>query len=290
MLALRLKLVNPIDLDKVRNAPVSWIGKLFYYVFPYRKRVILANINQVYADHLTSQEKKHLIQAFYTHLSNCIKETLSVRFLHQATLKKRVSVQGHEHVLKVAELGKGVLLLTAHIGNWEFAPLGAMLNFKAFSGHFHFIRRTLSNKTIERFLFKRYFDAGLRIIPKARGSLNQVCEVLEKNHAVIFVLDQHASTVNRDGIAVEFFGKKAGTYRSLASVARLSSAPVIPTVTYREPDGRHVLCFYPPLAWEDHPSTQETLYHNTKFYNQVLERMILDHPAQWMWMHKRWKI
>ncbi len=122
-------------------------------------------------------------------------------------LRDRVDVLGHEKMLAAAAEQKGVLVLTGHFGNWEFAPLGGVLNFKEFQGQFHFIRRTLRFKAIERLMFKNYYKFGLNVIPK-KNSLDQVCLALEKNHAVIFVLDQHASLVNRDGIAVEFFAKK----------------------------------------------------------------------------------
>ena|SRR3990167_4403115 len=277
-------------LEIARNTEVTPLGRFIYYLLPYRRKVIKNNINQVYGNNLTSKEKTHLIKAFYSHLASFLKETISLRFISNKTLQNNVQVLGHEHVLKVAQEGKGVLLLTAHLGNWEYAPLGAMLNFAEFKGHFHFIRRTLTNKTIEKILFKRYFKAGLRIIPKKRGSLDLVCQALEENHAVIFVLDQHASIANKDGIAVEFFQKKAGTYRSLATIARNTAIDVIPVETYRKTNGAHVLLFHPPIKWQDHASTQDALYYNTKNYNAALEEMILRHPAQWMWLHKRWKL
>lgn len=282
--------MNKNDINNAKSAKVTWLGQAIYYLMPYRRKVIQNNINQVYGNNLTLAEKKHLIKAFYSHLVTFIKETISLRFISNQTLKNKVKVEGHEKLLKMAKEGKGILLLTAHIGNWEYAPLGAMLNFAEFTGHFHFIRRTLTNKTIEKILFNRYFKAGLRIIPKKRGSLNLVCEALEQNHAVIFVLDQHASIDNKDGIAVEFFNKKAGTYRSLASIARNTAIQVIPTETFRQKDGLHVLKFHEPLQWQDYQSSQEALYQNTKIYNQAIERMILNHPEQWMWLHKRWKI
>ena len=214
---------------------------------------------------------------------------IQLRFLSEKQLCDRVDVVGAERLLAVAEQGKGVLVLTGHFGNWEFAPLGGILNFKQFQGQFHFIRRTLGSKTLERILFRRYFQAGLNVIPK-KDSLQQVCDVLEQNHAVVFVLDQHASLVNRDGVAAEFFGKKAGTYRSLASFSRHTGVPVVPAAGYRRPDGRHVLEFHEPIAWVDYPTTQESVYRNTLAYNQSLERIILAHPEQWLWLHKRWKL
>ncbi len=107
---------------------------------------------------------------------------------------------------------------------------------------------------------------------------------------MVFVLDQHASLANRDGVAVEFFGEKAGTYRSLASLSRHLNIPVVPAASYRLPNGKHVLAFYEPLVWQEYPTTQESIYQNTLAYNQALERIILANPPQWMWSHRRWKL
>jgi KDO2-lipid IV(A) lauroyltransferase len=288
MLALLLNLV--IDLARqIEQLPISLIGRLIYRLCPYRLRVIKANITQVFGDRLNETQKKHLTKAFYSHLATSVKEAIQLRFIDEQTLKENVEVRGHEHILNVAAANRGVLVLTAHVGNWEVAPIGGMLNFKEFKGHFHFIRRTLGSKTIERILFRRYYRAGLNVIPK-KNSLQQVCDALEQNHAVVFVLDQHASLVNRDGIAVEFFGKKAGTYRSLATFARHTGIPVVPAASFRLQNKRHVLEFYPPLLWQDFSTTQESIYQNTLLYNQALERIILAHPEQWMWLHKRWKL
>lgn len=265
------------------------MGRLLYRFFPYRRHIILANINQVYGAQLDQTQKRRLVKAYYSHLLKSLKEALQLRFMSETALRDRVEIRGQEHPLALVAEQKGVLVLTGHFGNWEFAPIGGILNFKAFTGQFHFIRRTLGFKALERILFKRYYDAGLNVIPK-KNSLEQVRDALDKNHAVIFVLDQHASLVNRDGIAVEFFGKKAGTYRSLATLARHTNLSVVPAAGYRLPNGKHVLEFFEPIPWEDHATTQESLYHNTLAYNQALERIILEHPAQWNWMHNRWKL
>ena len=275
--------------DKINSLPLSWGGRFLYRYLPYLRNVIMANIAKVFGDHLTIAQQTHLAKAFYSHLATSIKEAIQLRFMSEQTLSERVEVRGYERLLAIAAENKGVLVLTGHFGNWEFAPLGGILNFKQFQGQFHFIRRTLGNKTLERILFSRYYRAGLNVIPK-KNSLQQVCDALDQNHAVVFVLDQHASIVNRDGIAAEFFGKKAGTYRSLASFARHTGVPVVPAAGYRLPDGRHVLEFHEPIKWQDYGSTQESIYRNTLAYNQALERIILAHPEQWLWLHKRWKL
>lgn len=274
---------------QIANLSVSWVGRLIYYLFPYRLKVIRSNIELVFGKYLTAIQKKRLIQAFYSHVARSLKEIVQLRMISEEKLKNRVVVRGHQHLLNVAAQNRGVLIVTGHFGNWEFAPLGGILNFKTFQGQFHFIRRTLGNKTLERLLFARYYRAGLHVIPK-KNALHRVLDALEQNHAVVFVLDQHASLANRDGVAVEFFGKKAGTYRSLASISRHTGVPVVPAAAYRLPNGQHVLEFYEAIPWKEHDSVQESIYRNTLAYNQALEGIILKHPEQWHWLHKRWKL
>jgi KDO2-lipid IV(A) lauroyltransferase len=275
--------------QQIDQLPVSIAGRLMYALLPYRRKVIRKNIDQVFGDKLDRAQKKHLTQAYYSHLLTSVKEAFQLRFMSEATLCSRVEIRGYQNMLDVVANNRGVLVLTGHFGNWEFAPIGGILNFKEFQGQFHFIRKTMGNKTIERILFNRYYNAGLNVIPK-KNSLQQVCDALDQNHAVVFVLDQHATLGNRDGVAVEFFGKKAGTYRSLASLARHTGVPVVPAASYRLANGKHVLEFHEPLIWQEFENTQESIYRNTLCYNQALERIILAHPEQWMWLHKRWKL
>ncbi len=274
---------------QIADLRLSWVGRLLYHCFPYRRSVVHANIQQVYGETLTATQKQRLAVAFYSHLVTVLKETLQLRFMSERALRERVEVRGHERLLAVAAQGRGVLILTGHFGSWEVAPIGGILNFKQFQGRFHFIRRTLAVKCLERLLFRRYYQAGLHVIPK-KNALQQVTDALNQQDAVVFVLDQHASLVNRDGIAAEFFGKKAGTYRSLASCARYTGVPVVPAANYRLPNGRHVLEFHEPIVWQECATTQESLYVNTCAYNRALEKIILAHPEQWVWLHKRWKL
>lgn len=282
------KIVNKIA-QYVEELKPSLAGRLIYHCLPWRRQLILKNMEQAFGEQLTIQQRQKLAKAFYGHIIRSFKEMLQMRFMSEAQLQAQVDVVGWQHLADVADKGKGMLVLTGHFGNWEFAPIGGILNFKDFQGQFHFIRKTLGAKWIEKILFRRYYKAGLHVIPK-KNSLNQVREALDHNHAVVFVMDQHAIISNRDGIAVEFFGKKAGTYRSLASLSRYANVPVVPASAYRTKDNRHVLHFHEPIEWEEKASSKESLYFNTLKYNQVLEQFVCEHPEQWLWLHKRWKL
>ena len=266
----------------------GWFGKLAYHLLPFRRDVILQNIETAYGNILTPLKIKRLAQKFYEHLWLTIFENIRMGWMSREGMKKMLRVEGRENAMNASAQGKGVILMTCHIGNWEIGPIMCAEHFSEFKGRFHVLRRQIVNKTVERLLFGRYRTAGLNVLPK-RNCLDRILEVLALGDAVVFIMDQHAK-LRKDGIAVDFFGKKAGTFKSLAIIAGGSGAPVVPAYGYREKNGKHVMKFMKPLEWISDPDYDRELILNTRRYNEAIEKMIGEHPEQWMWMHRRWKI
>jgi KDO2-lipid IV(A) lauroyltransferase len=149
------------------------------------------------------------------------------------------------------------------------------------------VRRALKPKWLNDFVTWRFRRAGFGTLPK-RGSLDAILHLLSTGAIVVFVFDQHAGP--KDGIPVEFFGQPAGTFKSLALLALTTKAPLIPASSWREPDGSHVLRFEDPLPLIECEDVTEAIRLNTRAYNAAIERMLLRHPEQWVWMHRRWKL
>ena len=278
--------MSPIR-EKVRALKPGFLGRLMYRVLPIRRAVVLENLNIAFGSELDSDEIRRLAQAFYRHLALIFLENLTVGWKSRAALMKSVRVEGVDRVLKASEEGRGVLVIGGHFGNWETAPVGGMMQYDIFRGRFHLLRRQIVNKRVERLLFQRYYQAGLDVIPK-RSSLSRVMDALAANHAVGFIMDQYAKP-GKEGIVAGFFGRPAGTFKSLAVVARASGAPVIPAAGWREPDGSHVLRFFDPLTWIPNDDPDQEILLNTLAYNRCVESIIREHPDQWLWLHKRWK-
>ncbi len=275
------------DLAGISELKPSLLGSAMYSLLPVRRRIVMENLRQVFGDRLSEPDLRRLARCFYSHIAKTVAENLAMLVSSERRIAAKVDVVGIEHVLKAAEQGNGVLILTGHFGNWELSAVSAMLQFRQYQNRFHVIRKSLA-PGLEDMVFSRFQKAGLRIISPA-NALKSVFDALEENDVIIFIMDQHA-VVGSKAIAVEFFGKEAGTNRSLALVARQSGAPVIPASSYRKSDGRHVMQVHPPLGWISADSSREELFLNTLGYNQVLEKFLLDHPDQWWWMHRRWKI
>lgn len=263
-----------------------WYGRLAYHIAPVRRTVVLENLNRVFGASLDQSQIKGIAQGFYGHFIRFFIEGFLFRF---KTLKQRramIRVEGEEYVLKALEQNKGVLLLSGHFGNWEVATIGGIGNHQTYSGQFHFIRRPLKPPFINRMVVKRFERNGFGVIEKL-GTIDEILELLEENHMIVFPFDQF--TIRRFGVPSEFFGHRAHTFKSLAVLAQFTGAPVIPSSSWREPDGTHVVHFDPPVEVVTTGRTRDIVSVNTKRFNQALERIILRHPEQWIWMHKRWK-
>ncbi|MEQ1843078.1 MAG: lysophospholipid acyltransferase family protein, partial [Verrucomicrobiales bacterium] len=135
-------------------------------------------------------------------------------------------------------------------------------------------------------IMRRFWKAGFGVIEKT-GTLDDILELLERNHIIVSIFDQFTSPKN--GVQTDFLGHPAWTFKSLAILAQFTGAPVIPSSSWREPDGTHVLCFEPPVEITSDGPTRDIINKNTRRFNEALERIVLRHPEQWLWMHRRWK-
>jgi len=270
-----------------KQIDVPWFGKLLYYLFPWRRSVVLGNLRRVFAEDLSQQEIGRLAQAYYAHLALFLFELVSLRVMSAAKRKAWVRVENIESPIQAHRQGRGILLLTGHFGNWEAATVEGINQFPEYRELFHFVRRPLKPRWLNDFVTQRFRRSGFGTLGK-RDSLDDILGLLSRGAFVVYVFDQHAGA--RDGIPVEFLGHPASTFKSLAILALNTGAPVIPASCWREPDGSHVLKFENPLPLVECEDTNEAIRLNTRAYNKALERMLLRRPEQWIWMHRRWKL
>lgn len=270
-----------------RETAVPWFGTLFYRLLPYRRSVVLGNLRRVFGDVLPEPEIRRLAQAYYAHYLRFLLEFIRHPFMSSRRREAWIKVENMESPIRAHAQGKGVFLLTGHFGNFEVATVAGITRFPQYRGLFHFVRRALKPAWFNSLVTWRFRQAGFGTLSK-RGSLDGIYDVLGRGGIIVYVFDQHAKAP--DGIEVDFFGHPAGTFKSLAILAMDTGAPVIPVSSWREPDGTHVIRFEDPLPLIECEDVGEAIRRNTREYNAALERMLLRHPEQWIWMHRRWKI
>ena len=178
---------------------------------------------------------------------------------------------------------QGIIMLTGHYGNWEI--LGyvlATLGFPTTS-----IARPLDNPYISEFVFGVRERTGQRIIHK-KGATEEVTEVLDSHGVVGFIADQNAGS---KGLFVDFFGRKASTYKSIGLLAMNYDLPVI--IGYARRHRRkpfHFECAMQDIIWPaDWKPQDDPLRYITQRYTKAIEDMVRADPAQYLWVHRRWK-
>lgn len=277
---------SAVALAEPAQAQPSRAGSFILRFLPLRGEVVMGNLRRVFGGSVGDAEITRLAAAHYGHLWRLLGEFIRFRWLSAAQKMALVRVEGIDNFIAAHAQGKGILILTGHFGNWEVSTTAGIALFPELRGKFHFVRRPIKPAWLDRLVTRRFEKAGFGVFSK-RDSLDAMLDCLAQNHAVVLPFDQHAGPP--DGIEVDFLGQPAWTFKSLAIIQLSTGAPVLPASSWREPDGRHVLRFEAPLAPIECDNTSEAIRRNTRAYNAALERLVVRHPEQWYWVHRRWK-
>jgi KDO2-lipid IV(A) lauroyltransferase len=240
--------------------------------------VTRANLARAFGNELCPSELEGLARRSFEHLGMNLAEVCVLLFRPRSAMLARLEVAGQEHVEKVAAEGKGVLLLSAHLGNWELLPPAHALTPFELS----LVVRPLDEPLLHRLAERYRRRSGVELITKQRG-LREVLKALRRGRLVGVLLDQNSSRA--EGVFVPFFGVPASTSKGLAVISLRTGAPVVPVFIRRIGGGRHRVEFDAPVP---RPDDGDVLSYTAAF-NRAIESGIRRAPEQWFWMHERWR-
>ena len=254
------------------------LGNLGWWVLPRRRAVTRDNLARAFGNELRPSELERLARRSFEHLGMNLAEVCVLLFRPRSVVLARLELAGHEHLDKAAAEGKGVLLLSAHLGNWElFAAAHALTAFEL-----SVVVRPLDEPLLQRLAKRLRRRSGAELIEKQRG-LREVLEALRRGRLVGVLLDQNSSRA--EGVFVPFFGVPASTSKGLAVISLRTGAPVVPVFIRRIGGGRHRVEFDAPVP---RPDDGDVLSYTAAF-NRAIESGIRRAPEQWFWMHERWR-
>jgi KDO2-lipid IV(A) lauroyltransferase len=219
-------------------------------------------------------------------LGSAFLDFLEVSSLSEDEIRERIRVVGEEHLRAARARGRGVFLLSAHLGGWELGAIRAGLLGEPISP----VVRPLDNPLLERELARRRTRFGNRPIAK-RDAARDLLRAMRAGRTVAVLVDQNV--LAREAVFVPFFGRLAATTPALALFQLKTEAPVVPVFTWPEGRGRYRLEFEPPiLAEEFRPAgtdRAESVRRATARYMQATEAAVRKTPSAWLWMHNRWR-
>jgi len=258
-----------------------WIGLAGFRLSAGRRGIALNNLKHAMGAELSSDQLKMLARESFANLGVGLAEFFNLPSLDAEKLFELVEFAGEENLKSAVSEGKGVLILSAHLGNWDL--LAASLAAKGYP--FSLITKVSRSSALNRVWMGYREAAGIKIFISS-GSMSGILRQLKSGGIVGFVLDQNA--LSEDGVFVPFFGKAACTLSSLAVLARRTGAPVIPVYTFRK-GRRHRVVVEGPVVTPDIEDRDLDVLKRTEAYSSWTEKVIREHPEQWTWLHDRWR-
>ncbi len=204
--------------------------------------------------------------------------------LKKETIETFVSFQDYNYIYQAISKGKGQFFLSGHISNWE---LMAFSYAKIFRSRLNVVVKPQTNKGINKTINKYREMCGNEML-EIGGSLRNIYTLIKKNETVCFLLDQSA---NPDySVYADFFGQKVATFSGPAKIALKNRTEIIFAYAYRSKTNKYMIVTE-PLKYDDLTggATDENVQILTERFNKALERVIREHPDQWLWLHRRFK-
>jgi Kdo2-lipid IVA lauroyltransferase/acyltransferase len=223
-----------------------------------------------------------LLRACARHLGTLLGE---VTWLWSASRKRvlaRTSLEGLEHLTGALADGRGALLVTGHCGNWEWMNLalcaaGVPMTVAA---------REVYDARLDEVVRRLRGRFGGETVLRGEGAGRKLARALHSGRVIGLLIDQD---IDAPGVFVEFFGHPAWTPSGAAVLALRSGRPVITGFATRRADGGALVRFDPPLAPDGAGDPAAAAGHLTALLTARIEAQIRSHPAQWVWMHRRWR-
>lgn len=258
------------------------VGRIAHDTFSRLRRTGLHNLVLAFPD-LPALERANILRLEYRNLGWLLAEFCQMSSYTPAFARRFIRYEGLQYYLAARDRGKGVLVLTGHLGAWELSSF-----FHSLAGFpMGMVIRRLDNPLVDRMVNKIRCQHGNRVLHKddfARGLL----AAMRAGETVGILMDTNMTPPQ--GLFVPFFGIPACTASGLARVALKTGATVLPGfLLWEEAERRYVLRFYPEVAITNSGDAEADAVENTSRFNVVLEDAIRRYPSQWLWMHRRWK-
>ena len=255
-------------------------GSLIFLLDRRHRRIALSNLLMAFGSEKSESELKKTARLSFRNFGEVTADILKLPFLGEEKIRSLITWEGLENLHESLDQGKGVLIFSAHFGNWEIgSSLVSPLK------EFNVVARPLDNPLLERELIRLRRCLGARVIYKKQAA-KQILQALRRNEIVAILIDQNV--LRSEAVFVDFFGRAAATTPGLAAIALRTGSPVLPVFCYPRPGHTYHIKFFKPLQVSPSGDPSRDVLKITGICTKIIEEQIRQGPAYWFWFHKRW--
>lgn len=258
------------------------LGLLWFKIDNRHRKIALDNISLAYPSELSSRQVLTLGKKVFKNTIHIMFDIAWAFRKSQKELLTYYTIKGYGNLKAALQKGRGVLLVSGHIGNFELlvAAFGHDPDFKMYGAY-----RKLDFLPLERLMLEERQRFGTTLIP-LQGAGKKIDAILRNKDVVATLLDQNANW--HSGVNVDFFGRPACTNKGFAVLALRTKAMVVP-MCIAKTGNTFVVEFLPEIPLESTGDMIRDIETNTQNYTAAIEAMVRKYPDQYFWVHNRWK-
>ena len=254
-------------------------GNLYYLLIKKQRERAVAQMMP--ALNISEAEARKLVRESFVNLARNVFDILYMPNLNEKKLSNYIEIEHLERMRAALLEGHGVVVLTGHIGTWEWLSAAFSLNGMPVTA----IAKLQPNAEYSRVLDDLRATIHVEIFNRGTNELRAAGRALKDGKILGFLADQDAGP---GGAFINFLGKTASTPMGPAVFSRRFGAPVLPAFIIRKENGRHLVKIGEVMHFEDTGDTDADLLRFTEKMTKILEEVIRENPTQWLWFQKRW--
>ena len=255
------------------------LGNLYYLII--KKQRNRAIKQMMPALNVSEAEAKRIVRASFVNLARNVLDILYMPNLNPNNLHEYIEIDHLERMKDALAEGHGVVVLTGHIGTWEWLSAAFTLNNLPVTA----IAKMQPNAEYSRVLDDLRATINVEIFTRGTSELLAAGRALKKGKILGFLADQDGGP---GGAFIDFLGKTASTPMGPAVFSQKFNSPVLPAFILRKPDGRHKVIIGEVMRCEKTGDNEADLYNFTVRMTRILENVTRENPTQWLWFQKRW--
>ena len=255
------------------------LGNLYYILVKKQRERAVAQMMP--ALQISESEARKIVKASFVNLARNMLDILYMPNLNEKNLSEYIEIDHLERMRDALAEGHGVVVLTAHIGTWEWLSASFTLNQMPVTA----IAKLQPNQEYSRALDDLRATINVEIFNRGTSEMLAAGRALKKGKILGFLADQDAGP---GGAFIPFLGKIASTPMGPAVFSKKFHSPVIPAFIIRQPNGRHLVKIFDVMHFEDTGDVDGDLLRFTEKMTQIIENVIRENPTQWLWFQKRW--
>ncbi len=257
------------------------LGTLAFYIDRRHRNVAYKNLRMALAGELSLSQSRKILKQNFQNFGMNLTETLIIPRFDRRYVDRYIEIEGKENLDAALAKQKGAIMLSIHMGNWEvyFAAVG-ILKLPVYI----LFEEQIKNPLLDKFLNQMRQSKGVKTL-KVGSQMREAIHFLKENMIIGLVADHGI----KEGIPVEFFGRKTNTPTGAIRLALKFDKPILSTYVKRIKDNRHKIVIMPAYNLRKSNNFNEDIVYNLTQINKIFENFIRENPAEYYWAYKRFK-